>query len=230
MERAHPANEPSVASLIAIPALISLAVTALRLAGELQHWSPRWFSSETGGVAPSGMSWLIGITWLALPFGAYFGFRLAAAGQGPESLRRAFLCVGAAMVLLIAWILEVIPAPNVGFPRVLIFIWLVMVIAAIIQLAGWPRLFKVLLAYGLVSRIPVAIIMFLAMRGNWGTHYDYVGMGPQFQMSLLPRYLWLAFFPQLVFWVAYTIVMGSLAGVITSGVLRVLRVRRVQGV
>ena len=82
MERAHPANEPSVASLIAIPALMSLAVTALRLAGELQHWSPRWFSSETGGVAPSGMSWLIGITWLALPFGAYFGFRLAAAGQG----------------------------------------------------------------------------------------------------------------------------------------------------
>ena len=59
---------------------------------------------------------------------------------------------------------------------------------------------------------PVVVIMLLAMRGNWGTHYDYVGMPSAFQMALGPRFLWLAFFPQLVFWVGFTILMGTLAG------------------
>jgi hypothetical protein len=207
--------------MVAVPALISLAVTMLRLAGEIQHWSATWFSTETGGIIPSGMSWLIGITWLAVPFGAYFGFRLVATGRGPDSILKAVICAVAGAGILLAGTFQVIPTPKVGFPRELIFIWSVMVVAAIIQLPGWPRLFKVLLVYGLASRIPVAIIMLLAMRGNWGTHYDYVGMPPEFQLPLLPKYLWLALFPQLVFWVGFTIVIGSLSGVITAGIIRV---------
>jgi hypothetical protein len=53
--------------------------------------------------------------------------------------------------------------------------------------------------------------MFFAMRGGWGTHYDYVGMGAEFQMPLVPRFLWLAFFPQFVFWVGQTVIVGSLS-------------------
>ena len=37
---------------------------------------------------------------------------------------------------------------------------------------GWPALFKVLVAYGYAARIPVAIVMFFALHGHWGTHYD----------------------------------------------------------
>ena len=106
----------------------------------------------------------------------------------------------------------------------LIFIWLAMAIPAAIQLLGWPELFKTLLAYGLASRIPVVIVMFFAMRGNWGTHYDFVGMPEQFQMPLWPRFFWLAFFPQLVFWVAFTILMGSLTGSIAFALLGKRRV------
>jgi hypothetical protein len=230
MTKPKSANEPSVVSLIVVPALISFAITMLRLVGELQHWSPKWFSSETGGIAPSGMSWLIGITWLAIPFGAYFGYRLAASGIGPENIRKAFICVGTGVAILLAWVCRIVPLPDVGFPSVLVFVWLVMAVAAAIQLAGWPRLVKVLLAYGLASRIPVAIIMFFAMRGNWGTHYDYVRMPSEFQMPLAPKYFWLAFFPQLVFWIGFTIVIGSLSGVITGGIMRARRVQRVQGV
>ena len=73
-----------VGKLILVPALISLAVTMLRLAGELRGWSPVWFSKDTGGVIPSGMSWVIGITWLAIPFGAYFGWKLEQAGRVSE--------------------------------------------------------------------------------------------------------------------------------------------------
>ena len=49
------------------PALISLCVSVLRLTGELMHWSPRWFSPETGGTNPQGVSWIIGITWPETP-------------------------------------------------------------------------------------------------------------------------------------------------------------------
>src|SRR2546423_1528952 len=78
-----------LARLILIPSIIALAVTLVRLIGELRHWSPRWFDNEAGGVTPSGVSWVIGITWLAAPFGVYFARRLIAAGQGPASAARA---------------------------------------------------------------------------------------------------------------------------------------------
>src|SRR5262249_7717481 len=67
--------------LVLEPALIALGVTLLRLAGELGHWSERWFSTETGSIVPRGTSWVFGITWLAAPFGIYFAARLARAGE-----------------------------------------------------------------------------------------------------------------------------------------------------
>ena len=36
----------------------------------------------------------------------------------------------------------------------------------------WKNLAKTLFYYGLAARIPVIIIMGLAIFGNWGTHYD----------------------------------------------------------
>ena len=101
---------------------------------------------------------------------------------------------------------------------VLPFVWLWLAIGAAVQAYGWPALFRVLLAYGLSARIPVAIIMLLAMAGNWGTHYDYVGMPPEFEMPLLSKYLWLAFFPQLVFWVSFTILTGSITGTLAAAI------------
>jgi hypothetical protein len=112
------------------------------------------------------------------------------------------------------------PLVRIGFPRILIVIWLIMVVAAGIQLPGWPALFKTLFACGFASRIPVVVVMFFAMHGNWGTHYDYVGMPPQFQMSFVREFFWLAFFPQLVFWVAFTILIGSVGGIIAVAMVR----------
>ena len=52
-------------------AAVALGVTLLRLAGERLGWSETWFSRETGGIIPSRLGWIVGITWLALPFGAW---------------------------------------------------------------------------------------------------------------------------------------------------------------
>ncbi len=203
--------------MILFPGLISLAVTLLRLAGELGSWSERWFSKETAGTVPSGLSWIVGITWLALPLGAYFGLRLHAMGRPPRSLLKAGML--AALGILVAYGFRFF-VPDVGFPRLLIFIWLYMALAAAAQYFGWPDLFRVLLLYGYAARIPVVVVMFLAMLNNWGTHYDYVGMPAQFSMDFVPRFLWLAFFPQLTFWVGYTIVIGTLGGVVAVAIMR----------
>ncbi len=209
--------------MILVPGIITLAVTLLRLSGELGHWSERWFSTETGGIVPRGVSWFFGITWLAAVFGAYFAWRLSRTAQGPRSLGRAalFAALGVLVFLgfrpIVAWIHAV---SKIGFPEILIFLWLFWVLAGVLQYFGWPELFKLLLLYAYAARIPVAIVMFFAMLGNWGTHYDYVGMPPEFSMSPVPRYLWLAFFPQLVAWVGFTITLGAVTGILAAAVAR----------
>ncbi len=207
--------------LVVVPAAITLVVTLLRLAGELRHWSPKWFSTDTGGIVPQGVSWLVGITWLAAVFGVYFGIRLVRTGQGPHSLAKAAVFVGLGIAIFFGFnpVVSYIRLRfNVNFPMILIPLWTFWVVAGAIQYFGWPRLFKVLLMYAYAARIPVAIVMFFAMLGNWGTHYDYVGMPPQFSMDPVPRYLWLAFFPQLLAWVGFTITLGSVCGLVAAAI------------
>ncbi len=60
------------ARLILVPAIVTLAVTLLRLVGELQDWSPRLFSKEAGGGGA-----LVGIAWLGIVAAALAGRRAA---------------------------------------------------------------------------------------------------------------------------------------------------------
>jgi hypothetical protein len=62
--------------------------------------------------------------------------------------------------------------------------------------------------------------MFLAMHGRWGTHYDYADVPRVQELPFATAYLMLAFVPQMVFWVAYTIVLGMVAGTITAALGR----------
>lgn len=194
------------------PALISLAVTLLRLAGELAGGSPRWFSRDTGGIVPSGFSWIVGITWLALPFGAWFAWKLLDVGAAPRRPGRAFAVAVAALALLYGGLRLGLPLVKLPFPYRLLPIWLCAALAAALAWSAWPALARLLALYGLAARAPVAVVMFLAMRGAWGTHYDYVDWPATTQLPFWPRYFWLAFAPQLVFWVGYTVMAGTAAG------------------
>jgi hypothetical protein len=198
--------------LVTVPVLISVAVTALRLTGELLQWSGNWFSTETGGTTPHGYSWIIGITWLPIFFGPYFATALWNSGDHPKSFSKAVIVSLAGFLVAEAGTRFIAPHVSLPFPRILLVVWTVYAVGAAIQFFAWPGLVRVLLAYGLGSRLVVAVVMFFAMLGNWGTHYDYVGMPAPFQMPFWPRFLWLAFFPQLVFWVGFTAMLGTLAG------------------
>lgn len=74
----------NIPRLIFIPSVITLAITILRLVGELQHWSPKLFNPEAGGGGS-----IVGITWLVPILGVYFAIKVADAGQPPASAGKA---------------------------------------------------------------------------------------------------------------------------------------------
>lgn len=197
---------------ILVPGLITLAVTLLRLGGELMHWSPRWFSAT-----PYGAGTLVGISWLAPVFGIYFALRLLKAGERPQSLTRT---LGLALLAVALFLVTVTMGGNLAqknFMAFLILFWGLAVVLAGLQYPGWPALFKVLLVYGLAARVPVAAIMFFAMRGQWGTHYDWIQ--PLFPYTgFWAKWVGLALIPQLTIWVGFTIVAGTLFGSLAAAV------------
>ncbi len=80
----------SVGRLILVPAIVTLAITLLRLIGELQGWSPFLFNK-----APGGGFALVGISWLPIVFGPYFAWKVGVSHrvrhpqQGPLRRRNA---------------------------------------------------------------------------------------------------------------------------------------------
>ncbi len=80
----------------------------------------------------------------------------------------------------------------------------------------WKNLLKTLFAYGLAARIPVILIMGLAIFGNWGTHYD--AFPPDMaDMSPMMKLLFGGVVTQIVFWVGiWTVGTGMIAGLIAA--------------
>ena len=205
----------SIASLITVPALITLGITILRLAGELQHWSPRFFNTAPGGGAA-----LVGISWLPIIFGPYFAVKLAGAGDGPSSTGKA---IGFSFLALVVFVLAgFLFGKTIGHASFLTLLaLLLMLFAAFVPGFGWRALGNTLLAYAFAARIPVLIVMFLAMSGNggqgWGTHYDAVAP-PFAHLPLATKYLYTAFLPQMTMWIGWTVVVGSIFGTIIAAV------------
>jgi hypothetical protein len=213
MPETNSTNRISIAQLILVPGLITLAVTILRLVGELQHWSKTLFNS-----APGGGGALIGIAWLAPIFGIYFAVKLAGSGERPASLWKA-LGITLLGFVVMAGGGALLAKSGFGGRGLLVGGFVLLAAAALIPLLGWPSLAKALLAYGYAARIPVAVVMFFALRGNWGTHYD--APPPNFPaMGFWPKYLLLGLLPQLILWIAYTMIVGCLFGTIAVALFR----------
>ena len=197
------------------PALITLAVTLLRLVGELQGWSPRLFSREAGGGGA-----LVGISWLVPVFGAWFGWKLAASGERPGSAWRA---LGLTVLALAALPASGFAASRLGVEATsvtaLAVYAVVSVAALLLALLAWPALGRTLLAYGLAARIPVILVMLAAILGSWGTHYDAMPPGTP-EMSGLQKWLVAGVLPQLTVWQWFTVVIGGLFGIAAAALAR----------
>ena len=208
------ANSLSIKKLILVPAVITLAVTLLRLTGELLHWSPRFFNPEAGGGGA-----LIGIAWLVPVFGFYFGWVLAADGHGPASALKAigYPLLGFAVPLVAGFgaiKLAGLAPQGLGLFAVLVVASLV---GAFIAFLGWSALARTLLAYGLAARIPVILVMLFAILGDWGTHYDVAGPGTP-PMTPIVKWLMIGVTPQLSAWMWFTIAVGAFFGGIAGAI------------
>jgi hypothetical protein len=209
-------SKVSLPRLLLVPALITLAVTLLRLTGELKQWSPSLFNREAGGGGA-----LVGIVWLIPVFGIYFALKLADAGRGPVSVGKALAANAVAFALntsLGFGTFALFPSPVAQLGVFVLTSWLAILVAR----TGWPALWKVLLAYAFAARLPVLVTMFLSIFGGWDTHYtkprpDFPAMGPW------GLFFWTALLPQLSVWIYLTVVGGGLFGAFAVWIGRLVR-------
>ncbi|HSR69808.1 MAG TPA: hypothetical protein VLU25_17900 [Acidobacteriota bacterium] len=187
---------------IVMPALITLAVTLLRLIGELMQWNEVLFGTPTSGFA------VIGATWLIPIFGIYFGHKLASNGYRPRSVGKA------ALWLLLAFVVSALIAGGVtALLGTGLLSGLGLVVAAAVGLwiafKGWRDLACVLTAYAYAVRIPIVIIALLSILGEWGTHYEAAPAGYE-QSNALLRWVEIALLPQLSMGVMMIVALGGL--------------------
>ncbi len=195
---------PPLLSLVLWPALLTLGVTLVRLIGELRGGNPAYFSRLPGG----GLA-IVGIAWLAPVVGAYLGWRLTRAGVRSPGLASLTGWPAGAMLLglAIGYGLERVVQPS--WTGTLVLWALVAVFVATMSFITWPALGWPLLVYAAAARLPVALVMAVAIWRRWGTHYD--APPPGFP-ALLPmaRWLWTGLLPQTTIWIAFTLAVGMI--------------------
>lgn len=206
-------TKSTITRLIMYPAIITLVVTLLRLTGELLHGPAILFSRAEGGGGA-----IIGISWLPFIFGPYFAVRLFDRNMKPSSYGKTILFALAGFVVLACGALVAFE-PTVHFTGHMVVGLLLIVGAAALQYLPWLELAQTLIAYAFLARIPVAVVMFFAMRGHWGTHYD-AELAGTMQLPFWTKYLYLAIAPQLIMWIVYTMTVGAVFGGIYVAIVR----------
>ena len=215
MADSNSAGRPNITQLIMVPALITLAVTILRLVGELQQWSPALFGTGAAGGAGA----IVGIAWLPIIFGPYFALKLAGIDLGPASKGKAIGLSLAAVPVMVLGGFFIFKGFASGGGPISILGFLTVFSSAFVARAGWQTLGTTLLAYAFAARVPVLMVMFIAMREGWNTHYS--AIAPQMtQAPFWRQFLDLAVLPQMFLWTGYTVVAGMVFGTIVAAVAR----------
>jgi hypothetical protein len=199
----------SIWRLILGPAVLTLAVTLLRLYGELQHWPAPWFSNSAGGGGA-----IVGISWLPFIFGPYFAMKLAREGSRHDGALKTILMGLLGLVMAIGGAMLAF-SPPLGLAKLAAGL-VVMLGGVLLQFNPWPSLARTLLGYAFAARVPVALVMLAAIRGKWGTHYDALPPGYAGPTTLWAEFLYIGLIPQLLFWVAFTVTAGAFAGSIAA--------------
>lgn len=201
---------PRTPRLILWPAVITLLIIALRLAGEVNGW----IHVDAGGSFA-----LLGITWCVFLFGGWFGRRLSNHGYLPRMQRAWVWMLVLALVLVggVMWSFAKIDpkdASDAGYAALreqgMIAGWIALA-AMVATFVVWRRLAWTLFCYGLVARLGVLAATWLAKTQGWETHH--VKFGPaSILRPTVGETVGGAAYPQLLFWVPFTVVMGTLTG------------------
>ncbi|MFY9344633.1 MAG: hypothetical protein WAT39_19225 [Planctomycetota bacterium] len=192
-------SRASISGAVFIAALISLVVTLVRLLGEQQKWAPALFGTSSGGGGA-----ILGITWLVLPFGFWFGRRLAQNGHRPASTGKSLLlpllgfglAIGVGMTVFnldLSWHTRAW-CMNIGTA-----------LAGLLAFVAWRRCWFVCAFYGVLARVPVIVVQYVSLEKGWDNHF---AKGPP--GSDPADLLFLLTLAQAVFWpFAFTTLVGG---------------------
>ncbi|TDI44608.1 MAG: hypothetical protein E2P02_09240 [Acidobacteria bacterium] len=160
----------SIPRLVLVPALVTLALTQLRLTGDLLGWSEMGLPFE--------------IAWLVPLFGAYFALHLRRVDDATPSAARVLRGTLLPLALFIAGLILLRPTSG--------GMGLLSLIAIVLVQRNWPRLGNALLTYAFAARLPVIVTMLAATLGRWDTVFD---VSPYNALAgTLPQLtVWLAF-------------------------------------
>lgn len=187
-----------IGSAVLLAGVVTLAVTVLRLVGEVQGWNPALFSREPGGGGA-----LVGIGWLPILVGVWFGRRLAQGGHVPTSTLRAVLAALVGAAAMMGSIVYV--ATNTPNEQLMDRMGLFMSCCPLFLLVAffaWGRAALAGLLYGLLARVPVVVVQYVAIANNWGTHYEKVNPAlGELDAAARGEALMMA---QVLFWVPFT--------------------------
>ncbi len=140
----------SIPRLVLVPALATLALTQLRLTGDLLGWSEMGLPFE--------------IAWLVPLFGAYFALQLQKVNGFAPSAARVLRGTLLPLALFLAGLILLRPTSGgMGF---------LSLIAVILVRRTWPRLGNALLSYAFAARLPVIVTILAATLGGWDTVFD----------------------------------------------------------
>lgn len=160
----------SIPRLVLVPALVTLALTQLRLTGDLLGWSEMGLPFE--------------IAWLVPLFGAYFALHLRRADESAPSAARVLRGTLLPLALFIAGLILLRPTSG--------GMGLLSLVAVILVRRNWPRLGNALLTYAFAARLPVIVTMLAATIGRWDTVFDVSPYNPL--AGTLPQLtVWFAF-------------------------------------
>jgi len=210
-------KRPSILVPVLIAGALTLAVTGVRLYGERQGWDPRYFSKDAGG----GMA-LVGIAWLPVVFGLWFGRRLARAGRAPQAMGRAFLLQILALGAFVGgmgWLMGRMETmepeavrevgPYIGYTAMGL---------TLLALMAWPSAFVANLFYGVLARTPVIAAQYLSIHYAWDTHYSKVH--PKLPPMTPDEKAYGLLMAQLTVWIPFTILVGGLFALIGAKLTR----------
>ena len=159
------ASQSPVARAVWTAAAVSLLVTLVRLLGELQHWHPAVFGTGAGGDNSP-----LGITWLVLPFGFWFGRALAKNGSRPASLgKTALFCLLGIGLTVGVFALAVTQIAD--WQLRMLVLGGGTAACGLIALIAWPRRWMTLVAYGFLARLPGVVVQYLSIENGWDVHF-----------------------------------------------------------
>src|ERR1051325_3136776 len=124
-------SETRITKLILIPAVITLAITLLRLIGELQHWSTSLFNPAAGGGGA-----LIGISWLPPILRIWVARQVVLNQETPASAGKVILFAIPGFILAIGGFLIAF-LPQIQFPGKLVVGLLIVIAATAAQFRPW---------------------------------------------------------------------------------------------